>query len=135
MNEAAKSRYLIRGGRIYDHDGDVHQPQTADLLIHGETIERIAPAIAAQLEVDARYAHYVDRQEADVVAFRKDEGIAIPLDFDFASIAGLSAEVRQKLDALRPATLAQASRMEGMTPAALMRLLAHLRKPPARRTA
>ncbi len=47
MNEAAKSRYLIRGGRIYDHDGDVHQPHTADLLISGETIERIAPSIAA----------------------------------------------------------------------------------------
>jgi tRNA uridine 5-carboxymethylaminomethyl modification enzyme len=95
----------------------------------------IAPAIAAQLEVDARYAHYVDRQEADVASFRKDEGIAIPVDFDFASIPGLSAEIRQKLAALRPVTLAQASRMEGITPAALMLLLAHLRKAPARRTA
>jgi 5-methylthioadenosine/S-adenosylhomocysteine deaminase len=47
MNEAAKSRYLIRGGRIYDHDGDVHQPQTADLLIHGDTIERIGPSLPA----------------------------------------------------------------------------------------
>jgi tRNA uridine 5-carboxymethylaminomethyl modification enzyme len=95
----------------------------------------IAPAIAAQLEVDARYAHYVDRQEADVAAFRKDEGVAIPVDFDFAAIPGLSAEIRQKLAALRPVTLAQASRMEGITPAALMLLLAHLRKTPARRTA
>ena len=98
-------------------------------------IAGIDEAIAAQLEVDARYAHYVDRQEADVIAFRKDEGVAIPLDFDFAGVAGLSAEVRQKLEALRPVTLAQASRMEGMTPAALMLLLAHLRKPPTRRTA
>ena len=98
-------------------------------------IGNIDAGVATQLEVDARYAHYVDRQEADVVAFRKDEGVAIPLDFDFAAVAGLSAEVRQKLDALRPATLAQASRMEGMTPAALMLLLAHLRKPTARRTA
>ena len=98
-------------------------------------IGNIAAGVAAQLEVDARYAHYVDRQEADVVAFRKDEGVAIPIDFDFAAVAGLSSEVRQKLDTLRPATLAQASRMEGMTPAALMLLLAHLRKPPARRSA
>ena len=52
----------------------------------------------------------------------------IPADFDYAGVAGLSAEVRQKLEALRPATLAQAGRMEGMTPAALMLLLAHLRK-------
>jgi tRNA uridine 5-carboxymethylaminomethyl modification enzyme len=98
-------------------------------------IDNVDAGIAGQLEVDARYAHYVDRQEADVIAFRKDEGVAIPLDFDFAGVAGLSAEVRQKLEALRPVTLAQASRMEGMTPAALMLLLAHLRKTPARRTA
>ena len=95
----------------------------------------IEPAIAAQLEVDARYASYVDRQEADVVAFRKEESVRIPADFAYAAVAGLSTEVRQKLEALRPATLAQAGRMEGMTPAALMLLLAHLRKAPARRTA
>jgi tRNA uridine 5-carboxymethylaminomethyl modification enzyme len=91
-------------------------------------IAGIAPAIAAQLGVDARYASYVDRQEADVIAFRKDEGVRIPPDFDYAGLASLSAEVRQKLAGLRPATLAQAARMEGMTPAALMLLLAHLRR-------
>jgi tRNA uridine 5-carboxymethylaminomethyl modification enzyme len=98
-------------------------------------IGRMAPAIAEQLAVDSRYASYVDRQEADVVAFRKEESVTIPADFDYAAVASLSAEVRQKLEALRPATLAQASRMEGMTPAALMLLLAHLRKAPTRRTA
>ena len=98
-------------------------------------IGQIAPAIAEQLVVDSRYASYVDRQEADVVAFRKEERVAIPGDFDYAAMMSLSAEVRQKLEALRPATLAQASRMEGMTPAALMLLLAHLRKAPARRRA
>ena len=56
----------------------------------------------------------------------------IPADFDYAAVAGLSTEVRQKLETLRPATLAQASRMEGMTPAALMLLLAHLRRVPTR---
>ena len=91
--------------------------------------------IAAQLCVDARYASYVDRQQADVTAFRKEEGVRIPADFDYAALAGLSAEVRQKLATLRPATLAQASRMEGVTPAALMLLLAHLRKSGARKTA
>ena len=98
-------------------------------------IASVAPKIAAQLEVDARYASYVERQEADVLAFRKEEGVRIPADFDYATVASLSAEVRQKLDRLRPATLAQASRMEGMTPAALMLLLAHLKKAPARRSA
>jgi tRNA uridine 5-carboxymethylaminomethyl modification enzyme len=98
-------------------------------------ISGLPSAIGAQLEVDARYAFYVDRQEADVMAFRREEGARIPPDFDYASLPGLSAEVRQKLEALRPVTVAQAARMEGMTPAALMLLLAHLRKTPARRTA
>jgi len=96
-------------------------------------VSTIQARIAAQLEVDARYASYVDRQEADVLAFRKEENVRIPADFTYAAVAGLSTEVRQKLDALRPATLAAAARMEGMTPAALMLLLAHLRKPPLRK--
>ncbi len=95
----------------------------------------IAPAIAAQLEVDASYAHYVDRQEADVVAFRKEESVRIPPDFAYGDVASLSTEVRQRLEKLRPATLAQVGRMEGMTPAALMLLLAHLRKAPGRKSA
>jgi len=98
-------------------------------------IAQLPSDIAAQLEVDARYASYVDRQEADVVAFRREESVRIPPDFAYASLPGLSAEVRQKLEALRPATVAQAARMEGMTPAALTLLLAHLRKAPARKTA
>ncbi len=95
----------------------------------------IAPAIAAQLQVDASYAAYVDRQEADVVAFRKEESVRIPPDFDFGAVTSLSTEIRQRLEKVRPATLAQAGRMEGMTPAALMLLLAHLRKAPGRKSA
>ena len=79
----------------------------------------IAPAIAGQLEVDARYASYVDRQAADIEALRKEEGVRIPPEFAYAGVSGLSAELRQKLEALRPSSLAQAARMEGMTPAAL----------------
>ncbi len=87
------------------------------------------PAQAAErLQVDARYAVYLDRQEASIVAFKKDEAAAIPPSTDFAAIAGLSNEVRQKLERHRPATLAQAARIDGMTPAALMLLLAHIRK-------
>jgi tRNA uridine 5-carboxymethylaminomethyl modification enzyme len=95
----------------------------------------IVPGIAAQLEVDACYASYVERQAADVLAFRRDESVRIPPDFDYAGVPSLSSEVRQKLEAVRPATLAQAGRMEGMTPAALMLLLAHLRKAPGRKSA
>jgi tRNA uridine 5-carboxymethylaminomethyl modification enzyme len=95
----------------------------------------IPAQIATQLEVDARYAAYVDRQAADIEAFRKDESVLIPAALDYAAVCGLSAEVRQRLEALRPATLAQASRLEGITPAATMLLLAHLRRGSARKLA
>ena len=95
----------------------------------------IATAVGAQLEIDARYAAYLERQEADIVAFRKEESVRIPADFDYALLPGLSSEVRQRLEHQRPATLAHAARMEGMTPAGLMLLLAHLRKAPERQTA
>jgi len=95
-------------------------------------IAGIAPAVAEQLAVDSRYASYVDRQDADVVAFRKEESLRIPAGFDYAALVSLSTEVRQKLEAERPATVAHAARMEGMTPAALLLLVAHLRKAPSR---
>jgi len=85
-------------------------------------------AIAGQLAVDARYAVYLKRQEIDIAAFRKEESVTIPADFAFARIAGLSNELRHKLERDRPASLGQAARLDGMTPAALMLLLAHLKK-------
>ena len=91
--------------------------------------------IRAQVEIDARYASYIDRQAADVAALHKDEGIKIPQDFDFGGISGLSSELHQKLVTHHPATLAQAARIDGMTPAALLLLRAHLKKPQRRRSA
>jgi tRNA uridine 5-carboxymethylaminomethyl modification enzyme len=91
-------------------------------------IEALGRKIADQLAVDARYAVYLKRQEIDIAAFRKEESVAIPLDFAFARIAGLSNELRQKLERDRPASLGQAARLDGMTPVALMLLLAHLKK-------
>ncbi len=88
----------------------------------------LPPAAAAQLTVDARYAAYVDRQDADVTALKREEGLKIPAGFDYAAVAGLSAEVRQRLEAARPTTLAHACRLEGITPAAQLLLLAHLKK-------
>ena len=87
----------------------------------------VAPATASQLEIDARYAAYVRRQDDDVAALRRDEAVQIPVNFDYAAIPSLSAEVRQKLAAQRPSTIAQAGRLEGMTPAAVLVLLAHLK--------
>ena len=95
----------------------------------------VAGSIAAQVEVDARYRTYVDRQAEDVAALKKDEGVVIPAGLVFGGIPGLSTELQLKLAKHRPGTLAQAGRIEGMTPAALMLILAHVRKvaKPARR--
>jgi tRNA uridine 5-carboxymethylaminomethyl modification enzyme len=90
-------------------------------------IANLPPRIAAQLDIDARYAAYLRRQDEDVATLRRDEAIQIPSDFDYAGVPGLSAEVRQKLARQRPATIAQAGRIEGMTPAALLVMLAHLK--------
>jgi tRNA uridine 5-carboxymethylaminomethyl modification enzyme len=98
-------------------------------------IGKLESAIAEQLAVDARYAAYVKRQELDIASFRKDEAIAIPPGFAFSKLPGLSAELRQKLERHRPASLGQAARLDGMTPAALMLLLAHLKRGGAAKSA
>jgi tRNA uridine 5-carboxymethylaminomethyl modification enzyme len=78
--------------------------------------------------VDAAYSGYLDRQIAEVEAFRRDEGLTLPPDIDYAAVPSLSNEARQKLAAVRPQTLGQASRIEGVTPGALTALLAHVRR-------
>jgi tRNA uridine 5-carboxymethylaminomethyl modification enzyme len=88
----------------------------------------IAPLMAEQLEVDARYEVYLKRQESDIEAFRKDEALSIPTDLDYGSVFGLSTEIRQRLERVRPTTLAQAGRIEGVTPAALMLLLTYVKR-------
>jgi tRNA uridine 5-carboxymethylaminomethyl modification enzyme len=88
----------------------------------------ISPTIAEQLEIDARYAGYLGRQEADIRAFRKDEALELPLDLDYAAVGSLSAEIRSKLQQSKPATLGAAARISGVTPAALVALLKHVRR-------
>ncbi len=80
-----------------------------------------------QLENDAQYAVYLDRQEADIAAFRRDEELRLPGDLNYADVHGISTEAAQKLSATRPATLGQAGRIDGVTPAALTLVLAHMR--------
>lgn len=84
--------------------------------------------IARQLETDAKYHVYLDRQEADVAAFRRDERMLLGEEIDYAAVPGLSNEVRYRLDKTRPATIGQAARMDGITPAALSVLVAFLRR-------
>jgi tRNA uridine 5-carboxymethylaminomethyl modification enzyme len=100
-----------------------------------EDLARVWPQIAAwsapvreQVEIDASYAGYLDRQAADAEAFRRDEDLRLPAELDYAAIGGLSNEVREKLAAVRPLTLGQAARIEGVTPGALTALLAHVRR-------
>jgi tRNA uridine 5-carboxymethylaminomethyl modification enzyme len=88
----------------------------------------IGDAVAAQVAVDARYAAYVERQEADVEALKRDEATPLDPETDYEAVSGLSAELRQKLRHHRPMTLAQAARIDGMTPAALLLLRAIARK-------
>lgn len=88
----------------------------------------ISPEIMAQLAVDAQYAVYLERQKADIEAVRRDENLQIPEWIDYAEIIGLSGEMRQKLEQLQPSTLAQAQKLEGITPAAVTLLLAHIRR-------
>lgn len=137
-DQAAKSGLAInRDGRRRSAYELLSYPDVdvARLAAIWPEIGRLDAEIAEQLAVDARYAVYIARQELDIAAFRKDEGIAIPAEFAFAALPGLSTELRQKLEKHRPASLGQAARLDGMTPAALMLLLAHLKKGTAARSA
>ncbi|MGH7013211.1 MAG: tRNA uridine-5-carboxymethylaminomethyl(34) synthesis enzyme MnmG [Stellaceae bacterium] len=91
----------------------------------------IPPAIAEQLEIDGRYAGYLERQSEEIAAFRRDEALKLPRDLDYDAIGSLSAEIRGKLSACRPETLGAAARVSGVTPAALVALLHHVRRPAA----
>lgn len=131
-------------GMAINQDG--RRRSAFDLLsLPGMSIDRLSAVwpelkaldakIAAQVEIDARYAAYLVRQDEDVAALRRDEALSIPEGFDFSSVSGLSNEVRQKLGAARPATLAHAGRVEGVTPSALMLLAATLRRAMQRKSA
>lgn len=91
-------------------------------------IANIPAPIRAQVEIDSLYAGYTDRQQIDIEAFRKEESLALPGDLDYAAIGTLSTEIRQKLEHVRPATLGAASRIPGVTPAAVISLLRHVKR-------
>lgn len=104
------------------------------------TLDQFRPAVAAiadwpqevreQVVIDAAYANYLDRQAQDAEALKSEEALTLPTDIDYAAIGGLSNEVREKLARVRPLTLGQAGRIEGMTPGALTALLAHVKRTP-----
>ena len=92
------------------------------------SFESVLPKIQQQMKCDALYMNYVTRQLRDVAALQRDEALVIPKDIDFASIAGLSTELRGKLQKWRPETIGLAAKIEGMTPSALLLLLANIRQ-------
>ena len=88
----------------------------------------LEPAVAEQIQIDAQYAGYIERQEVDVAAYRRDEGLEIPAGLDYAAISGLSTEVREKFTKVAPRTIGQAARIDGVTPAAVILLLRYVRR-------
>jgi len=135
---------LRRHGLTVNADGVARS--AAELLAHpGIDVARLAAIwpelgamsaeIAEQLEIDARYAGYLDRQARDIAAFRRDEALLLPDGLDYAAVGGLSAEIRGKLHAARPATLGAAARISGVTPAALVALLQYVKRRPEPRAA
>lgn len=91
-------------------------------------LAEIEPDIAEQIEIDARYAGYIQRQEADIQAFRRDENLQLPKDLDYSRVGSLSNEMQLKLRQHAPDTLGAASRIPGVTPAALVALLRHVKR-------
>ncbi|MCB1384178.1 MAG: tRNA uridine-5-carboxymethylaminomethyl(34) synthesis enzyme MnmG [Notoacmeibacter sp.] len=140
--ELLKSRNLTpneagRMGLAFKQDGV--RRSAYDMLsypdVSWDTIEavwpelaEIAPRVATVVEAEAQYAVYLDRQADDIAALRKEEALAIPADLDVSGISGLSNELKCKISQRRPRTIADADRIDGMTPAALALLVAHVRK-------
>jgi tRNA uridine 5-carboxymethylaminomethyl modification enzyme len=90
--------------------------------------DRLPEAVRLQLEVRAKYSGYIERQQDEIERQRKHESLRLPTDLDYHSVTGLSNEVRQRLSEQRPGTLGQASRLPGITPAAVSVLLIHLKR-------
>ena len=86
------------------------------------------PLITKQVSIEALYSNYIDRQERDLLSVQKDEAHVIPVDFEYSDLSGLSNELKLKLGKARPSNLAQAAKVDGMTPAALMLVLAKLKQ-------
>lgn len=135
-NEAAKH------GLALNKDGQ--RRSAFDLLAYPDiTLETLAgiwpefgalePAIGAQLEIDAKYAVYLDRQAADIATLRRDEDLVLPDELAYDGLPGLSNELKAKLTRVRPRTIGQAGRMEGMTPAALALLVTYARRTGSRK--
>ncbi len=138
---SASPNALARQGIEVNHDGrvrNVHELlgrpglDLARLSAVWPALLAIPSDIGGQIETEGLYASYLERQERDIDAFRRDEQLTLPKGLDYETIGGLSNEARQKLTSARPETLGAASRISGVTPAALVALLRHVKRDEAR---
>ncbi|MGJ3259801.1 MAG: tRNA uridine-5-carboxymethylaminomethyl(34) synthesis enzyme MnmG [Rhodospirillales bacterium] len=100
----------------------------AALAMHWPALNGARPDVIEQIEIEATYASYLTRQDADIQALRRDESLALPADLDYSRIPSLSNEVKDKLSRVRPETIGQAARISGVTPAAITALLAYVKR-------
>ena len=133
----ASPKDVSKGGMVVTQDG---KKRTAMRLLSYPEITakklasiwpelgKLRPDVIEQMEIEARYATYLERQNADIEAFRRDEALEIPPDLDLDAVGGLSNEVREKLKVARPISFGAAARISGVTPAALIALLRHVRR-------
>ena len=98
------------------------------LAVFWPELARLPPDVVEAVEAEALYAGYIDRQETEIAALRREDQLKLPADLDYSAMPSLSAELRQKLQRVRPATLGQASRIDGMTPVALGVILAQVKR-------
>ncbi|MBQ0763787.1 tRNA uridine-5-carboxymethylaminomethyl(34) synthesis enzyme MnmG [Marinobacter psychrophilus] len=107
---------LRRPEIVYAHIADIAEYRADDAIV------------ADQVEIEIKYEGYISRQADEIERLRKNENTALPVDLDYGIIGGLSNEIKQKLGAVRPETVAQASRVQGVTPAAISQILVHMKK-------
>jgi tRNA uridine 5-carboxymethylaminomethyl modification enzyme len=115
---------VVRLGQSARPDANLVSRET----LHEELGAELAEAVIAQMEIGTKYAGYIERQEDEIKRAAAYETLRLPTEFDYSKVTALSFEVRQKLNQQRPATLGQACRISGITPAAISLLLVHLRK-------
>ncbi|UTW03411.1 tRNA uridine-5-carboxymethylaminomethyl(34) synthesis enzyme MnmG [Amphritea atlantica] len=115
--------------REYNLQDLVKRPELNYAAVAGLKGEQVSdPQVAEQVEIQIKYAGYIDRQKEDIDKVRRQEDTLLPIDFDYACVGGLSNELTAKLEQVRPESIAQAARIQGMTPAAISLLLIHLKK-------
>ncbi|WP_303288679.1 tRNA uridine-5-carboxymethylaminomethyl(34) synthesis enzyme MnmG [Marinobacter sp. SS8-8] len=107
---------LRRPEIVYSHIAEIGAEKAED------------PVVADQVEIEIKYEGYISRQTDEIARLRRNENTALPVDLNYDVIGGLSNEIRQKLQTVRPETVAQASRIQGVTPAAVSQILVHLKK-------